>query len=65
MKIQSQAMFYDTSPSFNRPRTVLSNIHQAFVEAATKLYHYANCLAKRRSGPKPNLVIRTSLIYYD
>jgi hypothetical protein len=47
-KIQSHAMFLDTS--HNSLTTVLTNIHSAFLETATKTYVYTRLLP---SGKKP------------
>lgn len=49
-------MFLDTS--FNSPHTVLSNIHTAFIESATKMYTYIRCLPTRKQ-PSNSLITRT------
>ncbi|TAQ91363.1 hypothetical protein B7494_g281 [Chlorociboria aeruginascens] len=57
-KIQAHAMFLDTS--FNSLATVLSNVHSAFIESATKMWTYNRCLP---SGKQPGrrLIISTSV----
>lgn len=55
-RIQSHLMYLDTS--LNSPRTMLSNLHGAFVETATKMWAYVRCLP-RGKRPSAALVIRT------
>ncbi|RDL40109.1 uncharacterized protein BP5553_00088 [Venustampulla echinocandica] len=55
-KIQGHAMFLDTS--FNSVQTVISNVHSAFVETASKMWIYARCLPVRKQ-PGTNLLIKT------
>lgn len=44
-------MFLDTT--YNALNTVLSNVHSAFVETATKMCAYIRCLpASKKPGPK-------------
>lgn len=53
-KIQSHAMFFDTS--LNSRSTVLLNIYTAFVETATKMWSYSRCLPVKKQ-PTMKLVI--------
>ncbi|KAI9715739.1 MAG: hypothetical protein M1812_005737 [Candelaria pacifica] len=56
LKIQSHAMFLDTS--FNPLTTVLSNIHQIFIESAMKYYCYIKCLPSPKK-PETSILTRT------
>jgi hypothetical protein len=49
-------MFLDTS--HNSLSTVLSNIHGAFVETATKMHTYNRCLPNEKQ-PAPHLIVKT------
>jgi hypothetical protein len=53
-KLQAHAMFLDTS--FNTLRTVFSNIHDSFIETATKMWQYAKCLPLQKQ-PGAQIVI--------
>lgn len=53
-KIQSHAMFFDTS--LNSKSTVFRNIYTAFIETATKMWSYTRCLPVRKQ-PNMKLVI--------
>ncbi|KAK9770635.1 putative Telomerase reverse transcriptase [Seiridium cardinale] len=55
-RIQSHIMYFDTS--LNSSVTMLSNLHGAFIETATKAWAYARCLPQSKR-PAPGLVIRT------
>lgn len=54
-KIQSHLMFYDTS--HNSTRTVLSSLHDAFVETASKMLAYLRCLGKNQH-PSSEMILR-------
>jgi len=56
-KNQSHAMYLDTS--FNSTSTVISNIHSAFTETATKMWTYAKCLPP---GKQPGTKLLTKTI---
>jgi hypothetical protein len=49
-------MFFDTG--LNSASTMLSNIHRAFTETATKMWAYARCLPAPKQPP-PKLIIST------
>jgi hypothetical protein len=55
-KIEAHAMFLDTT--HNSLRTVLSNIHVAFVQTATKMWTYTRCLPVGKQ-PRAQLIITT------
>ncbi|KAI9782484.1 MAG: hypothetical protein M1839_004970 [Geoglossum umbratile] len=55
-KIQTHAMFLDTD--FNTLPTVLTNIHQNFVESAMKFYSYTKSLPYHKQ-PRPTMLIKT------
>ena len=55
-KIQAHAMFLDTS--HNSLGTVLSNIHSAFYESASKMWTYARCMPAGKQ-PGTRLLIKT------
>jgi telomerase reverse transcriptase len=61
-KIQSHAMFFDTS--INSLSTVLLNIYTAFMETAIKMWSYARCLPVRRQ-PTMKLVISKYISFPD
>lgn len=48
-------MFFDTA--LNSAETMLKNIHDAFVETATKMWAYVRCLPHPKQ-PAASLVIR-------
>lgn len=48
-------MFLDTA--FNTLPTVLSNVYSAFIESASKMYHYVHCLPLNKQ-PGVQLIIR-------
>lgn len=50
-------MFFDTS--HNSPKTMFSNIYNAFIETATKSWAYVRCLPKDKR-PSAQLVISQS-----
>ena len=52
-------MFFDTA--LNSADTMLRNIYEAFVEAATKMWAYVRCLP-RQKRPASGLVTRRFLI---
>ncbi|KAL0939367.1 telomerase reverse transcriptase [Colletotrichum truncatum] len=56
LKIQSHLMFYDTN--HNTLRTVMSNLHKAFIETAEKMWSYWRCLPTDKQ-PDSRLVIKT------
>lgn len=54
-----QAMLLSTS--YNSVATVLSNLHHAFTEVATKTYHYIRSLPPKKR-PADQLVISKSMM---
>jgi len=53
-RIQSHLMYFDTT--HNAPHAVLRNVHEVFVETATKMWAYVRCLP-RAKRPRPALVV--------
>lgn len=57
-KIQSHVMFYDSQ--HNSPKTMFSNLWQAFAETATKMWAYVRCLPTDKH-PTPKLEMGKSV----